>query len=128
MEVGIGGIHLVQELYGGYDILILADAVEYGGAPGDVYLREMESIGDIEEMEINEKRTFLADMHYTNPVRALMLAKAMKVLPKQVMIVGCEALEHEDFDIGMSEPVINAIPIAVGKIEKWLKDNDLLSN
>ncbi len=84
MEVGIGGIHLVQELHEGYDMLVMADAVAWGQEAGHLYFREVESIRDIEEMPVFEKRTFLADMHYTNPMRALMLAKALKVLPPNV--------------------------------------------
>lgn len=128
MEVGIGGIHLVQELHEGYDVLVIADAVDYGGEPGQVYLRELESIGDIEEMPTEEMRTFLADMHYTNPIRALMLAKALKVLPKQVMILGCEAQDHDDFALGMSAKVTAAIPKAKEIINHWLLDNELIAN
>lgn len=128
MEVGIGGIHLVQELHEGYDVLVIADAVDYGGEPGQVYLRELESIGDIEKMPTDEMRTFLADMHYTNPIRALMLAKALKVLPKQVMILGCEAQDHDDFAIGMSEKVTAAIPKAKEVINHWLLDNELIAS
>ena len=120
MEVGIGGIHLVQELHYGYDILIMADAVEWGEKAGHLYFREVESISDIEEMPLDEKRAFLADMHYTNPMRALMLAKALKVLPPKVYIFGCEAAEHDDFAIGMSEVVEAAIPKGVVKLKKWL--------
>lgn len=120
-EVGIGGIHLVQELHAGYDILILADAVKWGEKPGHIYFREMESVSDIEDMPVFEKRTFLADMHYTNPIRALMLAKALKVLPGKIYILGCEAAEHDDFAIGMSTQVTNAMPRAVDKLKNWLQ-------
>jgi hydrogenase maturation protease len=121
MEVGIGGIHLVQELHYNYDILILVDAVDWGEKPGHVYFREMESIASIDDMPVFEKRTFLADMHYTNPLRALMLAKALNVLPKNIYILGCEAAEHDDFAIGMSPAVEAGIPIAIEKLKQWLK-------
>ncbi len=121
MEVGIGGIHLVQELHRIYTILILVDAVEWGEEPGHIYLREMESVSDVEEMPVFEKRTFLADMHYTNPIRALMLAKALNVLPKMTYILGCEAKEHNDFAIGMSTEVVSAIPKAIEKLKSWLQ-------
>lgn len=120
MEVGIGGIHLVQELHYGYDVLILADAVEWGDEAGQLFLREVTHIGDIEEMQTFDKRTFLADMHYTNPMRALMLAKALHVLPDKVYILGCKAAQHDDFAIGMSEAVEAAIPKAVIKLKEWL--------
>lgn len=124
MEVGIGGIHLVQELHHGYKMLIMVDAVEWGEEPGHLYFREMESVADIEDMPVFEKRTFLADMHYTNPIRALMLAKALKVLPPEIYILGCEAKEHDDFAIGMSDVVKNAIPQAIEKLRLWLKIKD----
>ena len=123
MEVGIGGIHLVQELHNSFDVLILLDAVEWGGEPGTVYLREMEKISDVREMPSNQQRAFLADMHYTNPLRALMLAKALNVLPPKVLILGCEAALHDDFAMGMSEAVKSAIPVAVRKLESWMKTN-----
>ncbi|MFS4491312.1 hydrogenase maturation protease [Maribacter sp. 2308TA10-17] len=120
MEVGIGGIHLVQELHAGYDILVLVDAVAWGEEAGHIYFREMEKVSDIEEMPVFEKRVFLADMHYTNPIRALMLAKALKVLPEEVYILGCEAAEHDDFAIGMTTVVTEAIPKAIDKLLSWM--------
>ena len=120
MEVGIGGIHLVQELHSKYDILVMVDAVDWGNKPGTIEFQEVKSISDITEMPVFEKRTFLADMHYTNPTRALMLAKALDVLPKKVYILGCQSAQHDDFAIGMSEAVKAAIPKAVSILGKWL--------
>ena len=128
MEVGIGGIHLVQELHAVYDVLIMVDAVEWGKDAGHVYFKEMESVADINEMPVFEKRTFLADMHYTNPIRALMLAKALNVLPKKIYILGCEAAMHDDFAIGMSKEVTAAIPQAIEKLKSWLQLKDLKKN
>jgi len=119
-EVGIGGIHLVQELHENYAILIMVDAVEWGETPGHIYLRAVESISDINEMPLHEKRAFLADMHYTNPTRALMLAKALGVLPPKIYILGCEAAEHADFAVGMSSVVENAIPKAIERLKEFL--------
>ena len=119
MEFGIGGIHMVQELYNAYEILIILDAVSWGGKPGEIYFKEME-VGDIKEWSTEKQRVFLADMHYTNPTRALMLAKALNILPIKVLILGCEAEAHEDFAIGLSDTVKNSIPIALNKIKEWL--------
>ena len=99
----------------------MVDAVEWGETPGHIYLREVESISDINEMPLHEKRAFLADMHYTNPTRALMLAKALGVLPPKIYILGCEAAEHADFAIGMSPVVQEAIPLAIEKLKDFLK-------
>lgn len=121
MEVGIGGIHLVQELHGKYDILIMVDAVNWEKEPGEILFQEIEKVSDIEEMPFDEKREFLADMHYTNPLRALMLAKALKVLPEKVYILGCQSARHDDFAIGMSDEVTAAIPKAIEKLRVWLQ-------
>lgn len=121
MEVGIGGIHLVQELHHNYEILVMVDAVQWEGTPGTIYLKEVESISDIEQMPLDEKRAFLADMHYTNPMRALMLAKALQVLPSKVFILGCEAAQYDDFAIGMSPEVTAALPKAIEILKNWLR-------
>ena len=120
MEVGIAGIHLVQELHSGYETLVLVDAVDYKRKPGTISIEEVEKLSNIEEMPLDEKREFLADMHYTNPTRAMMLAKALNVLPEKVYILGCQSARHDDFDIGMSEEVTAAIPIAINELNKWI--------
>ena len=120
MEVGIAGIHLVQELHTGYDTLVLVDAVDYKRKPGTISIEEVEELSDIEQMPLDKKREFLADMHYTNPTRAMMLAKALKVLPEKVFILGCQSAKHDDFDIGMSDEVNAAIPVAIEELHKWI--------
>ena len=120
MEVGIAGIHLVQELHTGYGTLVLVDAVDYKRKPGTISIEEVEELSDIEEMPLDQKREFLADMHYTNPTRAMMLAKALKVLPEKVYILGCQSAKHDDFDIGMSDEVTAAIPVAINELNNWI--------
>lgn len=119
LEIGIGGIHLVQELHEKYDVLVILDAVKWGGVPGEIFWRSA-STADINELSSEEKRNFLADMHYTSPVRALMLARALNVLPPQVYILGCEVTAADDFDIGISKAVELAIPKAIEKLSQWL--------
>lgn len=121
MEVGIAGIHLVQELHAGYDVMVLVDAIDYKIKPGTIILEEVTELSNIEEMPLDQKREFLADMHYTNPTRAMMLAKALKVLPDKVFLLGCQSAKHDDFDIGMSDEVTAAIPKAISELTKWLE-------
>ena len=121
LEVGIAGIHLVQELQAGYDVLVLADAVDYDRQPGTISIEKVEKISDINLMPLDEKREFLADMHYTNPMRAMMLAKAINILPEKVYILGCQSAQHDDFALGMSDQVQSAIPKAIDTLTKWLQ-------
>ena len=119
MEAGTGGIHLVQELHEGYDLLVIVDAVQWGGAPGEVFLREIE-VEDLTQLPAEVQRDFLADMHYTNPMRALMLARALSVIPEHVYMLGCEAVRHDDFEMGLSPEVEAAIPEAINRLVEVL--------
>ena len=120
MEIGSAGIHLVQQLFDGYDILVLLDIVKWGGAAGTIHFKEIE-VKDISTMPADEKNEFLADMHYINPLKALMMAKALHVLPKQVIFLGCESEEHEEIGIGVSAAVQAAMPDAFKKIKEWIE-------
>jgi len=121
MEIGSAGIHLVQQLFDKYDVLILLDNVKWGGAAGTIHFKEVE-VKDIAQLPTDEKNAFLADMHYINPLKALMMAKALKVLPKQVLFLGCESEEHEEIGIGVSAPVGAAMPLAFKKIKEWVME------
>ncbi len=120
MEIGSAGIHLVQQLFDKYDVLILLDVVSWGGEPGTVHFKEIE-VKDIRELPAEEKNEFMADMHYINPLKALMLAKALNVYPQKVLFLGCESSAHEEIGIGLSPAVSNAIPEAFTKITDWFK-------
>ncbi len=122
MEIGSAGIHLVQQLFDGYDILILLDIVKWGGAAGTIHFKEVE-VKDISQLPKDEQNEFLADMHYINPLKALMMAKAINVLPKQVLFLGCESEEHEEIGIGLSAAIEEALPLAFSKIVEWIDNN-----
>ena len=122
MEIGSAGIHLVQQLFDGYDVLILLDIVKWGGAAGTIHFKEVD-VKDISQLPADEKNEFLADMHYVNPLKALMMAKALNVLPKQVLFLGCESEEHEEIGIGLSAAVNNAVIPAFDKIKGWIANS-----
>jgi hydrogenase maturation protease len=119
MEIGTGGIHLVQQLFDKYDVLILLDIVKWGGAAGTIHFKEVE-VKDIAQLPKDEQNEFLADMHYINPLKALMMAKAINVLPKQVLFLGCESEEHEEIGIGVSAAVEAALPLAFDRVKNWV--------
>lgn len=121
MEIGSAGIHLVQQLFDNYDILILLDIVKWGGTAGTIHFKEVE-VKDISEIPSDEKSQFLADMHYINPLKALMMAKALKVLPPQVLFLGCESEEHEEVGIGVSTAVEAALPLGYEKVTAWIEN------
>jgi len=122
MEIGSAGIHLVQQLFDKYDVLILLDIVKWGGAAGTIHFREVE-VKDIGQLPQDEQNEFLSDMHYINPLKALMMAKALNVLPKQVLFLGCESEEHEEIGVGLSAAVNNAVIPAFDKIKGWIANS-----
>lgn len=121
VEVGTGGISLVQELMSppGFDVLLLVDATKRDGQPGQVYVLEAE-VPELDSFPEEIKRDFLADMHYAVPSRALVLAKALNVLPTKTMIIGCQPDIVDDFAIGLSYPVATSIEKAVNQVNKLI--------
>lgn len=106
MEVGTGGIRLAQELLTTYDRLIIVDAMARGGAPGSVYVREVESVDSITEV----------DLHLATPSRALSVAQALGALPQQVFLVGCEPAEVDELTTELSPAVRDAVDAAIREI------------
>jgi hydrogenase maturation protease len=119
MEMGSAGIHLVQQLFDNYDVLIILDIVKWGGDAGTIHFKEIE-VKDITTLPQDEQNAFLADMHYINPIKALMMAKAMNLLPPQVLFLGCESEEHEEMGIGISKAVHDSMQKACSIVRDWV--------
>ena len=115
LEVGIGGMTMVQELFNGYSALLVVDAVDRGGAPGTTYLLEAQ-VPDLGEMPFEQRQDALSDMHLATPSRAFVLAKALGVLPPLVYILGCQPFSIEEMTIGLSEPVERAVEPSVERL------------
>jgi len=120
-EIGIGGIHMVQELMRGYDALILFDAFDRGGDIGQLWLLEPD-LPDIESFTEEEKRNFFADVHYATPVRAMTLARAVGALPPMVRIIGCQPSDADAFGTDLHADVEAAIPRAISMAFELLTD------
>lgn len=113
-EAGIGGVSLVQELMSGYDALIIVDAVEKGAEAGTVFVLEpLENQAKIENLELHQA---MVDMHYANPSKVLLMARALKVCPPKVFIVGCQPEYVDDAVEGLRPPVMRAVPQAVKEV------------
>lgn len=113
-EAGIGGISLVQELMNGYDALVVIDAVEKGAPPGTVFVLEpLDANVSIENLELHRK---MVDMHYADPSKVLLMAKAVNVCPPVVYIVGCQPEFVDEAEEGLRPAVENAVPQAVREV------------
>jgi hydrogenase maturation protease len=114
-ETGIGGIHLVQEILAGYDAMIVVDVVDREKSPGTVMVIEPE-IETTEGLSFQQKMDYLADMHYTKPSKALMLARALQILPERSLLVACQPEDAERYGEGLSHAVEHAVDVAVKEI------------
>lgn len=122
IEVGIGGIPLVQELLDGYDLLILVDAVRTAQAPGTLVVLEP-TLPDLDGASWEEVTSLVGDPHTTNPSRVLLLARAVGALPSRVLLVGCEALDCEDMRMSLTPPVAACVDRAVQRILELLRES-----
>ena len=121
VETGIGGIALVQELQSGYDALVVIDCVDLGRPPGNVMLIEPEVV-DVNALNWSERHDLLADMHLATPERAMMLARALGVLPAKVLMVGCQPVDPDAVGQGLSAPVAAAVDVAVAEIIRHVEE------
>ncbi len=120
IETGIGGISLVQELMQGWEALVVLDAVQGDQPAGTLSLRTLE-VADLRRLPPREQQGFLADVHFANPGRALMLARALEKLPDRVYLLGCVASSADGFGTGLSEPVGRAVDEAAVLLKEWLQ-------
>ena len=114
LDIGIGGIQLVQELHDGYDMLIVVDALDLGKPPGTLVTMRPEVAEPTGPDD-------LADVHYANPARALMLAKALGVLPETVWLVGSQPEDAGRLGDSLSEAVERSVGPAVAEVRRLIE-------
>ncbi|HXG54879.1 MAG TPA: hydrogenase maturation protease [Vicinamibacterales bacterium] len=112
LEVGTGGIALAQALLTPFDRLVIVDAMVRGGAPGTLYVLEVESVETLKSV----------DMHMAVPSRALGLAQALGALPPEIFMVGCEPASVDDLDMELSAVVSQAVDGAIIAVRRLLED------
>ncbi len=120
MEIGIGGIHLVQELMSGVDALIIVDAVDLGRSPGTV-VTQIPDVADVSILPIEARRDELADMHYATPERALMLARGLGVLPATTLLVGVQTTDTKRLEQRLSSVTADAVQVAVDEVRRLVE-------
>jgi hydrogenase maturation protease len=105
VDYGIRGMDLACAMAdGGYDAVVVLDAVPRGEAPGTLYVIEPEL--DPAEVAI--------DTHGMDPVKVLALVQGIGCKPPRTLIVGCEPANRlsgdvDEFVVELSEPVRAAL-------------------
>ncbi len=123
LDVGIGGMRLVQELLaGGVDLLLIVDAVDLGRPPGSVVVQRPEVV-DVLTLGIDQRRDALADTHLATPARALMMARGMGVLPETTFIVGVQTTDTEEPRQGLSATTARAVPVIIDEVVRLIDEH-----
>ena len=123
VDIGIRGMHLAYQLLDGYRALLLVDATERGGEPGELYLLEH----DLTAPDPDGEPVGVPDAHGMTPDAVLTLLRSLATASDldptaglaRVLVLGCEPTTVED-GIGLSEPVAAAVARAADSVPKIL--------
>lgn len=115
IDGGTQGLYLIQHVQEAHKLLIL-DAIDYGLTPGT-----------LKEVENEEVPRFLGakkmSLHQTGFQEVLMLALLTERYPSEVLLIGCQPEELEDYG-GSLRPCVkaaleDAVQRAVGRLAEW---------
>ncbi|HSF82333.1 MAG TPA: hydrogenase maturation protease [Anaerolineales bacterium] len=114
--LSVGGLSLMEHM-AGYDRAILLDAVNLGKLPpGDIYCL---SLADLP----NYMAGHTGSAHDTSLATALQLGIAMGIsLPEEILVIGVESPNVNDFSEQLSPPVEAAIPRAAFILKGLLRN------
>jgi hydrogenase maturation protease len=114
-DYGIRSYDLAYALLEPNDAAILIDAVPRGEEPGTIFLLEL----DINKLDSAGSESVNA--HVMNPVAVLQLVRSFGGSPRELYLVGCEPAVLETEELGLSEKVQAAIPLALDTIRDLLE-------
>ena len=118
MDAGTGGLDLAYEVMRGYDGLILVDISRQGEPPGTLYVMEADPAdvdGSIEDGQA-------LDPHGMDPETVLRFVKYVGGWPGRVLVVACEPEQIEDFGVGLSDAVGDAVARAAEVVMQTVAD------
>lgn len=123
IEVGIGGLRLVQELMAeDVELLLVVDAVDLGREPGAVVVQRP-LVLDVSTLSVQQRRDELADTHLATPARALMMARGLGVLPESVLIIGVQTTDTDEPRVGLSASTARAVPVVIEEVVRMLDEH-----
>ena len=115
VDGGTQGLYLIQHVQAARKLLIF-DAIDYGLAPGTLKLVENDEVPRF----LGAKKMSL---HQTGFQEVLTLAQLTEQYPQEVLLVGCQPQELEDYG-GSLRPVVklaleDALALGVDRLRQW---------
>ncbi len=115
IDGGTQGLYLIQFVQAA-DALLIFDAIDYGLAPGELKLVRDDDVPRF----MGAKKMSL---HQTGFQEVLSLAQLTGQFPKQVLLIGCQPKELEDYG-GSLRPVVkaameDALALGIAELERW---------
>jgi len=119
IDFGTGGLDLAYQVMYGYDALLMIDISRQGGAPGTLYVMEVEEDdvagGAVEDGDV-------LNPHAMDPETVLRFIKVTGGWPGKVVIVACEPQTIEEMGMGLSPVVEDAVDRAVSLVLETAKE------
>ncbi len=121
-DIGIRGVHLAYELLDGCELLVLVDTAETGAAPGTVSVIEPSTTVDLETDARAPGGPDRApvppmDAHGLTPDQVFALVRHLGGKLGRALVVACQPADMNP-GMGLSEPVLAAVPEAVALVEE----------
>jgi hydrogenase maturation protease len=113
IDGGTQGLYLIQHVQGA-DCLLIFDAIDYGLAPGTLKVIEN---ADVPKFMGVKKMS----LHQTGFQEVLALAELTGHYPRQVVLIGCQPVEIEDYGGSLRPPLKAALEPAVAHGLEWLR-------
>ena len=117
-DFGIRGVHLAYELLGGYDALVLVDAVPLAEPPGTIAVIEPD-LSDLTPTDDDLEPAL--DAHSMNPSVVLRTLAGLGGSVGRVVVIGCQPGVLTD-GIGLSPPVAAAVEPALDAVIDVLQE------
>ena len=128
MDAGTGGLDLAYQVMYGYDGLVLIDVTRQGGAPGTLYVMDV----DEDEVPAGVEDGDALNPHGMDPETVLRFIKLTGGWPGKVVIVGCEPQTIEEMGVGLSavvdEACERAVDLALESAKELLTDEAYASS
>jgi len=119
LDGGTQGLYLLPFLEN-HDLMVVFDAVDYGLEPGTMKVVEGEDVPAF----LGAKKMSL---HQTGFQDVLATARLMDCHPAEIVLIGCQPVELEDYGGGLRPETAARIPEAVALAAAWLARHGIAS-